>query len=375
MSLGFCNLKLPEKLPWLLLLLLTLMGTAAHADVALLLEEPAGDLAHVVGTGHVSLYLSRVCVDQPNHLRRCGPGENGVVIGRYHNADGYDWTAIPLLPYLYAVDEPRKIPESVDKADVARLRNNYRRAHLKSLVSDSAYREDPDGHWTQLVGAAYQRRIYVFEIKTTPEQDDRLIEKLNSDSNRPDFNFLFHNCANFAEFILNLYYPHAIHRSFSRDLGIATPKQIAKSLESYAHRHKDLDLSIFEIPQVPGKIHRSGNVYGVLGTLLRKKQYVIPLVIWQPYVVAGMAVTYVLEGRFNPGHDAVKLNHSDTERALLHNATPPFPKAGAGSIQIVSTAHGSGRRATGEVGGTTGEHPLASPPPKGDPASIAIGNP
>lgn len=301
-----------------------LAAGAMHADVAVLLEQPWGRLGRIVGTGHVSIYLSRVCVDQPNRLRRCRPGENGVVIGRYHNADGYDWTAIPLLPYLYAVEQPEEIPASVDHADVTRLRNAYRREHLESLVPDTVYRKNPHGHWTQLLGAAYRRRIYIFEVKTSPEQDDRLIQKLNSDQNRPDFNFFFHNCANFAESILNFYYPGSIHRSFTVDVGLATPKQIAKSLEKYARRHDNMDLSIFMLPQVPGKIHRSGKNYGVMETLLKKKQYVIPLVIWQPYVVAALAGTYLLDGRFNPNRDAVVLHPDQMEQALVNDRTPPF---------------------------------------------------
>lgn len=311
---------------WLALLLLSVAAVPLHADVAVLLEQPWGDLGRITGTGHVSVYLSRVCVDQPNRLRRCRPGESGVVIGRYHNADGYDWTAIPLLPYLYAVERREEIPVSIDETDVTRLRNSYRRAHLESLVPDAAYRKNPDGNWTQLVGAAYRRRIYVFEVKTTPKQDDRLIRKLNASKNRSHFNFFFHNCANFAEAILNFYYPGAIHRSFSVDLGLATPKQVSKSFESYARKHPGLDLSTFVIPQVPGKIHRSGKVYGVLETLLKKKQYVIPLVVWQPYVVAAMAGTYLLDGRFNPGRDAVVLHRQQIEQALLGDETPPFPR-------------------------------------------------
>jgi hypothetical protein len=36
------------------------------------------------------------------------------------------------------------------------------------------------GGWTQLLGAAYERRIYAFRFETTEAQDDALIEKLNA---------------------------------------------------------------------------------------------------------------------------------------------------------------------------------------------------
>jgi hypothetical protein len=33
------------------------------------------------------------------------PGENGVVLSQYRGVDGYDWLTMPLIPYLYAVDD------------------------------------------------------------------------------------------------------------------------------------------------------------------------------------------------------------------------------------------------------------------------------
>ncbi len=69
----------------------------------------------------------------PCTLRRCKPGELGVVIARYQGIDGYDWVAIPLLPYLYSVENASDVPAHVDRDTVTRLRNRYREAHLESL--------------------------------------------------------------------------------------------------------------------------------------------------------------------------------------------------------------------------------------------------
>ena len=55
-------------------------------------------------TGHAAVYLNHVCAETPTELRMCRTGEYGVVISRYHKIDGYDWIAIPLIPYLYAVN-------------------------------------------------------------------------------------------------------------------------------------------------------------------------------------------------------------------------------------------------------------------------------
>jgi hypothetical protein len=100
-----------------------------------------------------AIHLSRVCADTPVSLRRCGLDEQGVVISRYHRVAGYDWIAIPLIPYLYAVDQPDQVPASVDAETVASLRDAYCRAHLEEIAPDEGG-STPHGDWTQLVGEA-----------------------------------------------------------------------------------------------------------------------------------------------------------------------------------------------------------------------------
>ena len=77
---------------------------ASASSATLLLEEPYGEMGFFTATGHAAVYLSGVCADTPVVLRHCSPGETGVVISRYDGVGGYDWVAIPLIPYLYAVE-------------------------------------------------------------------------------------------------------------------------------------------------------------------------------------------------------------------------------------------------------------------------------
>src|SRR5882724_12490064 len=110
-----------------LALLLLWAAPRAHADVAVLLEEPYSYDGAFGGTGHTAVYLTRVCAASPTVLRRCQPGESGVVISRYHRIAGYDWLAIPLYPYLYAVENVADIPDRADAKIELRLRDHYRR--------------------------------------------------------------------------------------------------------------------------------------------------------------------------------------------------------------------------------------------------------
>jgi hypothetical protein len=301
-----------------ILFLLLLSGVrGAHAAVALFVEEPFGAFGHVTPTGHAAVYLSRVCVESPVALRACAPGETGVVISRYHRVGGYDWVAIPLIPYLYAVEQPDQVPGYVNAEMVANLRDNYRRAHLEQIAPDTADGKTPGGDWTQLIGAAYDRKIYSFEIETTDAQEGRLIEKLNSEKNTIHFNLFLYNCADFSRGIINTYYPHATHRSLFADQGITTPKQLAKSLVSYSKRHPDLQFSCFVITQVPGTIPRSGPIRDVFEAFLKSKKYVLPVAALHPLVASGMAVAYLAMACCDRNRNIVNHLDSEAEPALI----------------------------------------------------------
>lgn len=255
---------------------LLLTAAAARADITLLLEEPYGNFGGLNPTGHAAIYFSRICASSPASLRRCEPGEQGAVISRYHRVGGYDWLAIPIVPYLYAVERPERIPASVTPEEVARLRDEYRRRDLEYVAPDTSYGRTPGGDWTQLVGEAYDRSIYGYAIQTTEEQDNQLLRLLNAQPNRERFNILFRNCADFVRRMIDIYYPRAVHRSLFADVGIMTPKQAAKCLVRYSRRHPELVFSTFMVEQIPGTIPRSTTVRGVLESLITSKKYVVP---------------------------------------------------------------------------------------------------
>jgi len=283
----------------------------ARADAALLLEEPFGKFGAMNPTGHAAIYLTRVCADSPTHLRPCRDDEAGVVISRYHRIDGYDWLAIPLIPYLYAVDDPAQIPATATPRLERKLRDIYRRNHLMELVPDDPKHEIPKGEWIQLVGASYDRRIWGFEVATDQDQDDTLIREFNDRDNISHFNLFFNNCANFSEKVLNFYYPHSIHRNFIADAGMMTPKQAAKSLVKFSRKHPEAEMRTFVIPQVPGTIERSTPVDGVVESLVKSKKYVLPLAALHPIVAGTLAVVYLGDGRFHPDKHAAVFNPED----------------------------------------------------------------
>src|SRR5580700_7099194 len=285
-------------------------SSLAYASATLLLEEPYGKLGFFTATGHAAVYLSGVCAKTPLVLRACAPGELGSVISRYDGVGGYDWVAIPLIPYLYAVERPQDIPLFVDPKLVSFLRDQYRRKYLQEVAPDLSTGQAPGGNWYELVGSAYDRASYAFEIETTAAQDEAFIKAYNEDPNRSHFRLVSRNCADFAKDVINFYYPKSLHRSLIADVGMTTPKQIAKMLIKFSGRHSELQFSRFVIPQVPGGAARSTPVHGVVESFLKSKKYIVPSAVVSPIFAGCVAAVYVGTGagHFDPARQALVFN-------------------------------------------------------------------
>jgi hypothetical protein len=332
------------RAPWVIALLLFVLAGTAHASVAMLMEESYGTFGTFAPTGHAAVYLNHVCAASPTSLRPCQPGEFGVVVSRYHRIHGYDWIAIPLIPYLYAVDDANAVPDLIDQPQVDKLRDTYRRANLEALAPDTPEGESPDGDWTQLIGSSYDRAIHGFQVQTTPEQDEHFIATFNDRRNVSHFNILYRNCADFSRAVLNIYFPHAIHRSIVADLGMTTPKQVAKSFVSYGRKHPELEMSAFVIPQVPGSVPRSRPAKGVTESLVKSKKYLLPLAVLNPGLTGGVVAAYLAKGRMDLPKDATVFNIDDVAAAPgqptadTPSAVAPTTPAPAGSATISPTA-------------------------------------
>lgn len=306
-----------------------------QAQAALLLEEPFGFFGIANPTGHSALYLKNVCAATPVKLRRCRPGELGVVLSRYHGIDHYDWIAIPLVPYLYAVNNVADVPRRASAAEVLRLRQRYRETYLQSLGPNLPKGNLVQAGWTQIVGESYDRRMYALRFNTTRAQEDELIEYLNNRPNHSHFSILFNNCANFAESILDNWYPGAFHRDLFPDAFITTPKQTTQELVKYARKHPELDLQVYQIPQVPGSRRHSVATKDVAQSLTMTG-YAVPIILLNPYLAGGLFVDYLVSGQYH----VVPRNPPMLEPNKLSALTAPVSAAhNPGSVSV--QAHGA----------------------------------
>ena len=340
--------------------LLLALSSRCHAEAALLMEEPYGFFGTVNPTGHTAVYFDRICAETPVRLRRCEPGETGVVISRYQGIGSYDWVAIPLIPYLYSVEKPEQVPDHVDRATVERLRERYHEQHLMDLGDNISPGNILHGGWTQLVGVSYERRIYAFRFNTSEEQDDALIAWLNDRTNKSHFELLFNNCADFARVLLNQYFPGKFARSIFPDAGMTTPKQITYKLMRYSKKHPETEIEVFEIPQVPGYRHLSRANKSVSESLVTTV-YAVPLAIVNPYLAGGLFVDYLVRGRYHlipkepqvlgpetlnvltgvPGSDENAVNAATQAPGAATGGTVPAPPSlpANSGLQEISTSH------------------------------------
>jgi hypothetical protein len=272
-------------------------GLRCHAQAALLMEEPYGFFGTVNPTGHTAIYFERICAETPVKLRRCEPGEMGAVVARYRGIANYDWVAIPLIPYLYSIENPESVPARVDRAMVDRMRCRYHEQHLVMLGDDVRAGDFLHGGWTELVGVSYERRIYAFRFDTTEQQDDLFISQMNDTRNRSHFQLLFSNCSDFARSVLNEHFPGTFKRSIFPDAGMTTPKQITYRLVRYGKKHPGADVSVLEIPQIPGYRHLSRANKSISESLITTA-YAIPIAVFNPYLAGGLFVDYLVRGRY-----------------------------------------------------------------------------
>ena len=296
------------------------MPAFANADVSMFVLESVGVAGEWTGSGHTAVYLSNICSDGPLKLRLCGPGESGVVLSAYPKFSDQitqEWMAVPVVPYLYGVEDPRQIPIYANGEIRSLLRETYRRKHLRDYVHDNDDGTMPNGSWRTMLTMAFNRDIYSFSLKTTPEEDARFLKNFNAMKWNGKFNSFSRNCADFTRKVMNTYFPGATRRDVINDFGITTPKALGRSLTGYASSRPERMFYVTKYSQVAGPIWRSNdNLYFTQKALISKK-YVIPSLYFYPPVFYAMAGAYLLTGQYSVPDTYEKFISEETARLNL----------------------------------------------------------
>lgn len=287
---------------------------SAHARIGLVVGEPFGSFGTMMPAGHASIYLDHLCAASPTRLRRCAPDETGVVISRYHDlrSTQLDWMAVPASVFFYGTEDPTQGAAFMTPSLEGEVRESYRAAHLAEIAPERIDKNGvahppPYGDWEEAIGAAFDRRLFLYTIETTPEQDAAILEAVNTQANVRRYALFHANCADFAADLLNIVLPETFHRNNIADFHMMSPKQLARLMDSYALAHTKTNLTIYEIPQVPGTLRRSRPVRGAAETLLKTKRYLVTLLVLQPEVVFTSWIIYETKGKSRPEAGAIPL--------------------------------------------------------------------
>ena len=275
----------------------------ARADIGVVLADPTTvGVSVYTHAGHSLVYLSGVCAASPVRARLCEAGEQGSVVTTYpdfREAQAYAWNLVPLSLYLQGSLAPgdrllfgsRFVKEALE----ARAREGF----FQEVCADDHCPQLPHSFWRDLVDANAVRDIFIFAVRTTREQDQAAVEWLNAKTNVNHYNGFTNNCAVFTSSLVNLIFPHSVHRDFPNDLGMMAPKAAARSFTHWARKRPELGFYSLHFAQQPGSLPRSGVAQSGTETAIHMKKYLIPAALIGDHEVAGsFFVAYFLTGRF-----------------------------------------------------------------------------
>ncbi len=313
-------------------------GSKARADIGVVIADPTTiGYSSYTQAGHSLVYLSGVCPISPIQARLCEPGEQGSIVTTYphfREAQPYAWNIAPLSIYLQGLPDPetRLLYASPNVKDA--LQKEARHHFLQPVCGAGDCPDVQHSYWRDLVAATADRDVFVYAVRTTRAQDQVIVDWLNTDPNVNHYHGMTNNCAVFTRTLVNMIFPHSVHRDFLNDLGMMGPKAAARSFTHWAVKHTELGFYSLHFAQQPGEIPRSGLARSGTETAIHTKKYLIPAALIGDHEVAGsFFVAYFLTGRF--GLYKEYLHHSRPSFATSEQATDT-PQASPDMVQPVS---------------------------------------
>jgi hypothetical protein len=283
--------------------ILNTLDLAAKADIGVVVADPTTvGVSVYTHAGHSLVYLSGVCAASPVRARLCEAGEQGSVVTTYpdfRETQEYAWNLVPLSLYLHGSLTPGDRLLYGSRLVKEALEEHAREGFLQEVCADGHCPQTQHSFWRDLVDANAVRDIFIFAVHTTRAQDQAAVDWLNDEPNVNHYNGFTNNCAVFTRSLVNLIFPHSVHRDFPNDLGMMAPKAAARSFTHWALKRPELGFYSMHFAQQPGDLPRSGVAQSGTETAIHMKKYLIPAALIGDHEVAGsFFVAYFLTGRF-----------------------------------------------------------------------------
>lgn len=282
-----------------------------RADMALLVEDPAGYKGFWSDSGHLAIWISNACVGSEGAVTPCSGG-NGVVLSSTSYWAAQGWATIPAQLYLEGA------PGEQETA-------------AWSETLSQTYPAIPINYGRKYIGRLNHRGSYVLRIHTTPEQDARVLERIQQGGSLFRYAVFSSNCSDFARQVLGLYFPKSFQRHLVPDFGISTPHGVANHFWILSRQAPGLQLRVYYIPRHnrAGHLH-AGRTKGVCEAAVTDVKYALPLIFYQPAVYAAFGACYLATDQ--PGfmrhsfrHDAERIGSLSQLDSVYEAALPVTP--------------------------------------------------
>ncbi len=247
----------------------------ARADVGLVLETPTGLLGFLSNVGHVSVWISRGCLNQAGRIEFC-EGSPGLVLTSTAYWPNPGAAAIPAD--LFFLGEQL----GLQGRDPAAWTGTLAKAYPAVAPRVGA----------KYLGRAWLRSLRVVQFKTTPEQDRKVLAELDSELRSYSYSYSHRNCAYFAQAVLRHYLGPDFHMNRVLEFGIDTPRALERALkQSLADQETP-----FQTIRFRGSIWHSWREppRNICESAVMDPKYAIPLLIYQPYIYVGFAGCYAV---------------------------------------------------------------------------------
>jgi hypothetical protein len=169
---------------------------------------------------------------------------------------------------------------------------------------------------------------------------------------------------------LNDYFPRTFRRSIFPDAFMTTPKQITYKLARFARKNPGTELTVFEIPQIPGYRGRSHSAKGIDESFITTI-YAIPIALLNPYLAGGLFVDYLVRGRYHLIPKDPTILGPDNLSALIATGLTTAKLTAPSSTQENSSI--AGVKALGAADGGSAIGPGIGPVAKGAAANANSG--
>ena len=262
---------------WVSAIVITIMWLScgwAHADVGLIVENPTGPLGFFSDVGHASIWISRGCLDEEGEVGYCEHSQ-GIVLTSTSYWPNPGVAAIPAELFFLgsAAAHPDDIHATWDE------------------TLSAAYPKVPEEYGRKYLGRVWRRETNVLVFSTSPDEDRRILETIQQERMEYHYNYLRHNCADYAELVLHMYLGDRLRVRRWLDLGLTTPRALQRALVHALGREPEGALTRYHFAGM--KRHRWRQPpRNICESAVLDPKYAAPLIFYQPVVYAGFGICY-----------------------------------------------------------------------------------